>query len=133
MLAGIFRLSCLYVFDNDLGSYMIYNLAVIFVLSYLGTYEHVDHPFCIHVNIYDAMLQLFIIIHVITMQSLFFRIKLCRKLSKSLTIQKPNIRQFSLSGFAATLKPNQFDGKNFMIWRARMELWLTAMNCYHAT
>jgi hypothetical protein len=30
------------------------------------------------------------------------------------------------------LKPNQFDGKNFMIWRERMELWLTAMNCYHA-
>jgi hypothetical protein len=88
--------------------------------------------FYIHVNIYDAMLQLFIILHVITMQLLFFEIKLCRKLSKSLTIQKPNIRQFSLSGFAAALKPNQFDGKNFMIWRARMELWLTAMNCYHA-
>jgi hypothetical protein len=35
MLAGMFRLSCLYVFYNDLGSYMIYNLAVIFVLSYL--------------------------------------------------------------------------------------------------
>jgi hypothetical protein len=85
MLAGIFRLSCLYVFDNDLVSYMIYNLVVIFVLSYLGTYEHVDHHFCIHVNIYDAMLQLFIIIHVITMQSLFFGIKLYRKLSKSLT------------------------------------------------
>jgi hypothetical protein len=31
------------------------------------------------------MLQLFIIIHVITVQSLFFGIKLCRKLSKSLT------------------------------------------------
>jgi hypothetical protein len=72
MLAGMFGLSCLYVFDNDLGSYMLYNLVVIFVLSYLGTYEHVVHPFCVHVNIYDAMLQLFIIIHVITMQSLFF-------------------------------------------------------------
>jgi hypothetical protein len=45
MLASMFRLSCLYVFENDLGSYMIYNLAVIFVLSYLGTYEHVDYPF----------------------------------------------------------------------------------------
>jgi hypothetical protein len=78
------------------------------------------------------MLQLFIILHVITMQLLFFGIKLCRKLSKFLTIQKPNIRQFSLSGFAAALKANQFDGKNFMIWCARMELWLTAMNCYHA-
>jgi hypothetical protein len=68
VLAGMFRLSCLYVFFyHDLGSYMIYNLAVIFVLSYLGIYEHVDHLFCIHMNIYDAMLQLFIILHVITM------------------------------------------------------------------
>jgi hypothetical protein len=32
-------------FYHNLVSYMIYNLAVIFVLSYLGTYEHVDHPF----------------------------------------------------------------------------------------
>jgi hypothetical protein len=47
------------------------------------------------------------------MQLLFFGIKLCRKLSKFLTIQKPNIRQFSLSGFIAALKPNQFDGKKF--------------------
>jgi hypothetical protein len=31
MLAGMFRLSCLYVCYNDLGSYMIYNLVVIFV------------------------------------------------------------------------------------------------------
>jgi hypothetical protein len=53
------------------------------------------------------------------------------KLSKYLIVQKTNIRQFSLSGFAATLKPNPFDGKNFMIWRVRMELWLTAMSCYH--
>jgi hypothetical protein len=52
-------------------------------------------------------------------------------LLKHLTIQKPNIRQFSLSVFVAALKPNPFDGKNFMIWRARMELWLTAMSCYH--
>jgi hypothetical protein len=45
VLAGMFRLSCLYVFDHDLSSYMIYNIAVIFVLSYLGIYEHVDHLF----------------------------------------------------------------------------------------
>ena len=49
-----------------------------------------------------------------------------------LTIQKPNVRQFSISGFAAALKPNNFDGKNFMIWHAKMVLWLTTMNCYHA-
>ncbi|XP_066358045.1 uncharacterized protein [Miscanthus floridulus] len=54
------------------------------------------------------------------------------KMPNYLTIQKPNVRQFSVSGFAAAWKPNNFDGKNFMIWRAKMVLWLTAMNCYHA-
>ena len=51
---------------------------------------------------------------------------------KFLTFQKPNVRQFSISGFATALKPNNFDGKNFMVWRAKMVLWLTVMNCYHA-
>jgi hypothetical protein len=54
-----------------------------------------------------------------------------RKLSKFLTIQKPNFRQFSVTGFAAVLKPTAFDGKNFMTWKAKMVLWLTAMHCYH--
>jgi hypothetical protein len=55
------------------------------------------------------------------------------KLPKFLTIQKPDIRQFSISGFAAALKPNDFDETNYKIWRAKMVLWLTAMNCYHIT
>ena len=63
---------------------------------------------------------------------LFFWIKLIMKMPKFLTIQKPNIMYFSVSGFAAALKPNNFDGNNFMIWHAKMVLWLTAMNCYHA-
>jgi hypothetical protein len=49
-----------------------------------------------------------------------------------LTIQKPNVRHFSVRGFAAVLRPDPFDGKNFLIWKAKMELWLTAMSCYHA-
>ena len=61
---------------------------------------------------------------------LYFWIKLIMKMHKFLTIQKPNNRQFSVSGFAAALKPNNFDGKNFMIWRAKMVLWLTAVG-YH--
>ena len=51
---------------------------------------------------------------------------------KFLTIQKPDIRQFFVSGFVTTLKPNDFDGTNYKRWRAKMVLWLTAMNCYHA-
>jgi hypothetical protein len=35
------------------------------------------------------------------------------KLPKFLTIQKPDIRKFSVSGFVIALKPNDFDGTNY--------------------
>ena len=54
-------------------------------------------------------------------------------MSKFLTIQKPDIRYFSVSGFVATLKLDNFDGLNYKWWRARMILWLIAMSCYHDT
>jgi hypothetical protein len=53
------------------------------------------------------------------------------KFPRFLTFQKPNYRQFSVAGFAAVLKPTTFDGKNFMTWHAKMELWLTTMHGYH--
>jgi len=53
------------------------------------------------------------------------------KMPKFLTVQKPDIRQFCVNGFVAALKPNDFDGTNYKIWRAKIVLWLTAMNCYH--
>jgi hypothetical protein len=60
-----------------------------------------------------------------------FWIKIMRKFSKFLTIQKPKFRQFFVTGFAAVLKQTAFDGKNFMTWKAKMVLWLTVMHCYH--
>jgi hypothetical protein len=30
------------------------------------------------------------------------------------------------------LKPDPFNGKNFLIRKAKMKLWLTAMSCFHA-
>jgi hypothetical protein len=54
-----------------------------------------------------------------------------QKLLSFLTIQKPNSGPLSVTGFAAVLKPIAFDGKNFMTWCSKMELWLTAMYCYH--
>jgi hypothetical protein len=60
-----------------------------------------------------------------------FWIKIMRKLSRFLTIQKPNYRQFSVTGFAVVLKPTAFDRKNFMTWKAKMVLWLTVMHRYH--
>ena len=55
------------------------------------------------------------------------------KMSKFLTIQKTDIKLFSVNGFAGALKPNDFDGTNYKRWRTKIVLWLTAMNYYHAT
>ncbi|XP_073357895.1 uncharacterized protein [Aegilops tauschii subsp. strangulata] len=41
--------------------------------------------------------------------------------------------QFSPIAFAATLKPAPFEGVNYKRWRARAVLWLTTMNCFHAS
>jgi hypothetical protein len=55
-------------------------------------------------------------------------------MSISLTIQKPYVRHFSVSNFAAALKPSEpFDGIFYKRWHSKMILWLTVMNCYHAT
>jgi hypothetical protein len=72
-------------------------------------------------------------IHVITYITVVFWIKLKLKMQISLTIQKPDIRHFFVSGFAAVLKPSElFDGMFYKRCRSKMILWLTAMNCYHA-
>jgi hypothetical protein len=50
-------------------------------------------------------------IHVVTYITVILWIKLKLKMSISPTIQKPDIRHFSVSGFAAVLKPSEpFDG-----------------------
>jgi hypothetical protein len=46
---------------------------------------------------------------------LIYGIKMIWKRPIFLTIQKPNVRHFSVRGFAAALKPDPFDGKNFLI------------------
>jgi hypothetical protein len=64
-------------------------------------------------------------IHVVTYITVIFWIKL--KLLISLTIQKSDIRNFSVSGFATALKPSEpFDGTFYKKWRSKMIMWLTA-------
>jgi hypothetical protein len=70
-------------------------------------------------------------IHVVAYITLVFWIKLKLIMPFSLTIQKPNIRHFSVSSFAAALKPSEpFDGTFYKRRHSRMILWLTVMNCY---
>jgi hypothetical protein len=75
-------------------------------------------------------------VHIIVVINItwFMWIKFNIKMPKFLTIQKPNLRYFSASGFAVALKTNEpFNGTFFKRWHSKMILWLTAMNYFQAT
>jgi hypothetical protein len=58
---------------------------------------------------------------------LVFLIKMNRNLDLIPTIQKLD-SPFTVSGFAAHLKPNVFDGMNYKRWVRKLELWLILMS-----
>jgi hypothetical protein len=59
-------------------------------------------------------------------------IKMYRKLSIYLTIQKPYYDdRLSVTSFSAMLKPNVYDGSNYKRWKQRVTHWLTAMSIRH--
>jgi hypothetical protein len=71
-------------------------------------------------------------IHVVTYITVIFWIKLKLKMPIYPTIQKPDIRYFSVSGFDVVLKPSEpFDETFYKRWHSKMILWLTAMNYSH--
>ena len=52
----------------------------------------------------------------------------------SSAIRRPDVgRKFPLIVFVATLKPFVFEDVNYRRWRARVVLWLTTMNYFHAS
>jgi hypothetical protein len=104
-----------------LYAYYIYMIHMFYVLM-----------FHLVMDIFDIMISMINhLLYVITIM-LIYGIKMIWKMSIFLTFQKPNVRHFSVRGFAVVLKPDPFNSKNFLIWKAKMELWLTAMSCYHA-
>jgi hypothetical protein len=61
-----------------------------------------------------------------------FGIKLYRKLPSFLTIQKPEfVNSFSVSSFAASIKPPPFHSSNYKYWQERLILWLTLSRVIH--
>ena len=60
-------------------------------------------------------------------------IKLVGKLLIFSTIQRPYHRQFTPSGFPASMRPPMFEGIHYKRWRVRAVLWFQTMNCYDAT
>ena len=66
-------------------------------------------------DIFDIMISMINHLLYVIIIMLIYGIKIMRKMPIILTIQKPNVRHFSVRGFAAVLKPDPFDGKNFLI------------------
>ena len=64
--------------------------------------------------------------------ALIFGIKINRNWPLIPTIQKLD-RAFLVSGFAAHLKPNSFDGTNYKRWVRKLELWLISMSVWFIT
>jgi hypothetical protein len=116
---------CFYLFIfNCSASLHVYRIYIIYII-------HMLYVLMIHIvmDIFDVMINYLLYVIIII---LIYGIKMIQKMLIFLTIQKPNVRHFSIRGFAAVLKLYPFDGKNFLIWKAKMELWLTAMFCFHA-
>ena len=60
---------------------------------------------------------------------------LIMKLSNISTIQKPYFRQsidFTMAGFADTLRPDKFTGVHFKRWQVKVHLWLIVLHAWKA-
>jgi hypothetical protein len=69
----------------------------------------------IYMDIFEITIFMVNYILYVIIIMLIYGIKMIWKMPIILTIQKPNVRHFSVRGFAAVLKPDPFDGKNFLI------------------
>lgn len=75
----------------------------------------------------------FIFAILVMLYLVFLLIKSFGKLLIFPTIQKPYYRQFTPSGFAASMRPPMFEGIHYKRWRVRAVLWFQTMSCYDAT
>jgi hypothetical protein len=114
----------------------IFNCSVILYAYriYMIYMNHMLYVLLIHIGMdqFEIMISMVNYLLYVIIIMLIYGIKMIWKMPIILTIQKPNVRHFSVRGFAAVLKPDLFYGKNFLIWKVKMELWITAMSCFHA-
>jgi hypothetical protein len=101
----LFIFSCSVMVDVPcLYAYYIYMIHMLYVLM-----------FHIVMDIFDNMISMINYLLYVIIIMLIYGIKIIWKMPIFLTFQKPNVRHFSIRGFAVVLKPDPFDGKNFLI------------------
>ena len=136
-----------YVFLLFLLEVLSQFFALVFVLHMLGSTPYMQPVLLSALDMFGCssyMKMLFtfslsdrstIFIHVILVMLylIFLLIKSFDKLLIFPTIQKPYYRQFTPSGFAASMRPPMFEGIHYKLWRVRAVLWFQTMSCYDAT
>ena len=111
-----------------------YILHLILVMFCLLEFCELGMIVCINLDMSSRVFNMALSFSLITYVMFFYMnlwIKIYRKIILISSIQKPDFSTFSATGFAAALKPIVFYGTNYKRWRAKMILWLTAMNVYH--
>ena len=77
---------------------------------------------CINLDMSSKVFNMALLFSLITYIMFFYMnlwIKIYREILLISTIQKPDFRTFSATGFAAALKPTIFYGANHKRWRAK--------------
>ena len=105
--------AALYVIHCFLFEIMLHVLFVVFMLDVI----------CLSTVLVDRMASLIFIMIAMYFLSIPW-IKSYAKLLIHSTIQKPNYRQFTASGFLAYMKPPPFKGVHYKRWRTRAVYWL---------
>jgi hypothetical protein len=105
----IFQSCCLYFYlfsFNCSVSLHVYRIYMIYII-------HMLYVLMIHIvmDIFEKVISMINYILYVIIIMLIYGIKMIWKMPIILTIQKPNVRHFSVRGFAVVLKPDPFDGK----------------------
>ena len=111
-----------YVIRCLLFEIMLHVLFVVFMLDMI----------CLSTVLVDRMASLIFIMIALDCLPVSW-IKSYAKLLIFSTIQKPDYRQFTASGFLASMKPPPFKGVHYKRWRTRAVYWFQSMQCYDAT
>ena len=113
-----------------LGSMSYKKLHLVSVLDVFSTSSYMQTMFtfslsdCMNCCIFAILVMVYLV---------FPSIKSYGKFLIFLTIQKPYYRQFTPSGFAASMRRPIFEGIHYKRWRVRAVLWFQSMSFYDAT
>src|SRR4051812_27258180 len=103
------------------------------ILSALDVFSYSSYVKLLFTLPLSNRMTCYITVILVILYLVFLLIKSFGKLLIFPTIQKPYYRQFTPSGFAASMRPPMVEGIHYKRWRVRAVLWFQTMSCYDAT